>query len=189
MGATTYIQKTLVGMTLFALVTGLAVNFLYDRIKPETGDTSQSKKTPKTEIDSYLDACYTVPPHVSRFIVLPAEPTGIPVSDFTLKFRGVLGGKIAVIQNAVLKEGVDKGALKIFRGKWVMALGNAKTSELITSFTSAGVNSFDVEKRLLDDVMVFFAPQASLPSPLNWNEAARTSALAGKCNLLNFVIL
>jgi hypothetical protein len=181
---TEFFKKHVVGAIIFALVTGLAVNFIYDRVKAPKNDRAM----PKSETDALLDGCYSVPPTTARFVVLPTSPTGTSVPDFTLRFTGVLGDKVAVTRYEVLREGIEKGALKIYRGKYTLILANPATRETITSLTGTGLNAFDVEKRHLDDVLVAFVIGIEWPK-IDWTNQARTPALSGRCNLLNLVLL
>jgi hypothetical protein len=147
-----------------------------------------AERQPESEISAILDGCYKVPPNVARFVVIPTEPSGVKVPDYTLRFQGVVSDRVAVTQYAVLSEGIEKGALKVYRGKYTVVLADPQSLDVVTSLSSTGVNAFDVEKRSIDQVLIGFWPEPVAPSKITWTDRTVSPALSGKCNLLNLVI-
>jgi hypothetical protein len=112
----------------------------------------------------------------------------VKVPDYTLRFQGVVSDRVAVTQYAVLSEGIEKGALKVYRGKYTVVLADPQSLDVVTSLSSTGVNAFDVEKRSIDQVLIGFWPEPVAPSKITWTDRTVSPALSGKCNLLNLVI-
>ena len=139
-----------------------------------------------SEIGSFLNGCEKISANVARFVVIPTTATGDPVQDYTVHFQGMLSESVGITQYAVLKEGIEKGALKIYRGQYTLALAHPDGKEVLAHLSSAGVNALDIQKRSFDEVLVAVWLEATMPPNIRWG---RSPALTGRCNLLNLVVI
>ncbi len=187
----TFFKQNLLGLFIFALLSSIAASLLYERFisSPKEPDAkAKSRPEARSEIAIILDGCYHVPPGIARFVVIPTTPTKL-AKDFELRFTGLLSKSVAVTRHAVISEGLEKAALKVYRGKYTLVLADPATRQVISSLSTMGINAFDVEKRSVDEALVAFFLENESPNNIDWSSKGLTPALSGKCNLLNLVIL
>lgn len=151
--------------------------------------TTPAAEPNKSELDLVLDSCSHVPPGVARFVVIPATPGRVQSPEYTLTFTGALSDRVASTRYAVLRQGLDIGALRLYQRRYTVLLADPASHEVIASFGSSGVGSFDVEKHRVEEALVAFLEGSEAEGAVDWGSGATTAALDGRCNLLNLVIL